>query len=105
MINFELINNGVGCNIDDIIGDIKFFASEGIDIPLKEQFDKNYSFGGGWNPMEGFTMKDTCLIYPNDPPLKPIAKASFRNQTIYVYNYAWVAIVEKDGSFEASRMD
>lgn len=105
MINFKLINDEVVSNIDDVVGDIKFFAREEDSSPLREQFNKNYSFGGGWRPFKGFTMKDTCLIYPDDPPLKPIAMATFRDQTIYVYNYAWVSIVEKDGSFEVSRMD
>jgi len=99
--NFELLNEKY--SIYNVVGDLKFFASEENPAPLNEQIDKAYC--GGWNPLREFTMKDNCLIYPDDPPLSPLAKATFRDQTIYVYLYGWVAIVEKDGSFEASRID
>jgi hypothetical protein len=109
--NFELLNEKY--SIYNVVGTLKFFASEENPAPLNEQIDKVYC--GGWNPLREFTMKDNCLIYPDmknncliypdDPPLSPLAKATFRDQTIYVYMHGWVAIVEKDGSFEASRID
>jgi hypothetical protein len=93
-------------SIEDIVGNIRYFASESYEEKLSEQFDKTYSFGGGWRPFQGFTMdNDGIITYPEDPPYKPLAVSKFREQTIYVYNYGWVAIVESDGSFEISRMD
>ena len=101
--NFELLDEKY--SLHHLVGYLKFFASEENPAPLNEQIDKAYSHGGGWHPLPEFTMKNNCLIYPDDPPLSPLAKAKFRDQTIYVYQYGWVAIVEADGSFEASRMD
>jgi hypothetical protein len=94
-------------SIEDIVGNIRYFASESHKDKLSEQFDKAYSFGGGWRPFPGFTMDkdDGTITYPEDPPFKPLAVSKFREQTVYVYNYGWVAIVEPDGSFEISRMD
>lgn len=108
MINFELLDQGrkYGLEIESVVGDIKYFADESDARPLKEQFHERYSFGGGWNPIKGFTMmRDNRIAYPGDTALKPLASALFRDQVIYVYPYAWVAIVEKDGTFEVSRMD
>lgn len=107
MINFKLLDQArkYGLEIESVVGDIKYFANESDERPLREQFHERYSFGGGWQPIKGFTMKDSYITYPGDPSLKPLASALFRDQTIYVYPYAWVAIVEKDGTFEVSRMD
>lgn len=108
MIKFNLTEYSKKHNIpiESIVGNIKYFANEDDPIPLREQFHKNYSFGGGWNPFEGFKMnKDKDLIYPDDLPLYPLATAKFRNQEVVMYQHAWVAIVEEDGSFEISRMD
>lgn len=92
--------------INEVVGYIKYFASQELDVPLRDQFNAAYSFGGGWNPFEGFEMlEDKSLKYPEDPPLRPLAVASFRNQKVYAYSYGWVAIVEEDGTFEVSRMD
>lgn len=92
--------------IENIVGDIKFFAHESDEDSLKDQFNKRYSFGGGWSPMEGFTMdKNKSITYPEDPPLYPLAIAKFRNQEVIIYNHSWVVILEQDGTFEASRMD
>ena len=95
--------------VNEVVGDIKYFASQELDAPLRDQFNAAYSmvsFGGGWNPIEGFEMlEDKSLKYPEDPPLKPLAVASFRNQKVYAYSYEFVAIVEEDGTFEVSRMD
>lgn len=103
MIQFELLDTRY--NLEESVGFIPNFASEGNPDSLKDQFNKSYSFGGGWNPLPGFTMDGDKIIYPGDSALPPIAKAKFRDQTVYVYPYSWVAIVEQDGSFEVSRMD
>lgn len=94
--------------IDECVGDIKHFASPQNETPLREQLNKWYQHGGGWCPMEGFELKNKEtheIQYPEDAPLLPLATAQFRNQTICVYPYAFVAIFEQDGSFEIARMD
>jgi hypothetical protein len=74
--------------------------------PAKEQFNDNYQHGGGWHHFAGFTMhKDFTLTYPKDPPLPPIASTQLRDELIILYQHDWVAIIQRDGSFEICRMD
>lgn len=74
--------------------------------PAKEQLDSNYQHGGGWSPMRGFTLQeDNSLTYPGDPPLPPRAQAKLREELIVFYDYAWVAVIQPDRSFEVCRMD
>src|SRR5262245_32607823 len=48
--------------------------------PARKQFDKNYQYGGGWRPFEGFKMlKDGSLKYPGDPAARPLAAAAFQH--------------------------
>lgn len=71
-----------------------------------QQFNKNYEHGGGWRPIDGYTLEENgVLTYPGDPPMQPLAIASMRNETIIVYRYGIVAVIQPDGSFEACRMD
>ena|ERR1700761_2586873 len=72
--------------------------------PAKEQFAEKYI--SGWSPFKGHTkMEDDSLQYPGDPPMKPMWKAKLRDETIIVYQHAWVAIIQPDGSYEVARMD
>ena len=75
--------------------------------PAAVQFDERYHFGGGWQPQSGLTKgrRRYSLDYPGDPPLEPIAAMILREETIMIYPHAYVAIWQKDGSFEACRMD
>jgi hypothetical protein len=75
--------------------------------PAWKQIDKNYGHGGGWrHGTMGFTKdKDNVLHYPDDPPLVPLAQTLLRDELILFYDHAIVAIVQKDGSFEAARID
>jgi len=72
--------------------------------PAKEQFDANYQYGG-WQPIEKFTAKGFVLNYPGDPPFEPIAMWPLREEMIVVYRYGFVAVFQKDGSFECARLD
>lgn len=94
-------------NVADIVGYIPTFLSESDPRSAKEQIDTAYAHGGGWEPFNGFTMdKETGTItYPGDPPMKPAAIAKLHDETIVVYPYAWVAIFQKDGSYEIARID
>jgi len=93
--------------LEHIVGNIVFFADEADERPLNEQFDANYAFGGGWRPFEGFVFDpvEKTITYPEDPAYEPMAIAKFRDQEIIMYLHAWVLILNKDGSFEVSRMD
>jgi len=91
----------------DHVGALPEFLSEHDPRPAKEQFHQNYAHGGGWFPMHGFE-KDArthVLRYPGDPPLVPLARMRFRDEVILVYEASIVVIIQKDGSYEAARMD
>lgn len=92
-----------GHDIDEL-GFLPAFLNEEDPRPAGEQFNTNYV--GGWNPFPGFTMtEDGALQYPEDPPLIPIGCTTLRDEVILFYPYAFVAIKQHDGSFEAARMD
>lgn len=102
MIQFKYLNGGNEYSV----GFIPQFLDERDLRPAKEQIDANYAHGGGWRPMNGFKLVGGHTIkYPGDPILKPRAEAKLRNETIVVYEYGITAIVQKDGSFEAARLD
>jgi hypothetical protein len=80
--------------------------------PVKEQIEENYKHGGGWRPLKGFVFDPVTktITYPGDEDgpdevYRPLGYTQVRDESIYVYDLAWVAIVQKDGSFEVSRMD
>lgn len=90
----------------DAVGFIPDFLDEGDPRPAREQFNERYQ--SGWRPQEGFTKEGRhsfTLRFPGDPPLYPIALIPFRAESIMIYRYGYVAIFQKDGSFEACRMD
>jgi hypothetical protein len=57
--------------------------------------------------MDGFrhNPQTHALKYPGDPELRPIARIRFRDELILIYDHAIVAIIQKDGTFSAARMD
>lgn len=93
----------------ELLGAIPSFLNVEDPRSAAEQFNENYAFGGGWRPMDGwktFYNADRLAIqYPDDPPYRPVAKLTLRDETIWVYPRAWVAIEQPDGSVEISRMD
>ena len=50
---------------------------------------------------EGYTL----LSRVGEPTLLPRAATALRNESIFFYPHAWVAIVQEDGAFEVCRMD
>ena len=91
----------------DHVGFIPSFLSTTDPRPAVEQFDTNYAHGGGWHAMSKFKLntEDMSLKYPGDPKLLPLAAIHFRDELILIYEAAMVCVIQKDGSFEVSRMD
>ncbi len=96
----------------DMLGFIPTFLSDEDPRSAREQFDYHYAFAGGWRPQKGFSMDEAgTLTYgdPNDedadPPLEVLCESVLREERIYFYHHAYVAIVQKNGSFEVCRMD
>jgi hypothetical protein len=95
------------CQLDHI-GFVPSFLDLDDSRPAREQFDGNYQHGGGWRPQAKFKRtgnEEFALMYPGDPPLTPLAAIPFRDELVVIYRYGYVAIFQKDGSFEACRMD
>jgi hypothetical protein len=88
------------------VGYIPTFLDRDDPRPAREQFQERYAYGG-WRPQDGFVaIKGSPMLqYPGDPPLHPIAVMKLRQEMIFVYLHGYVAIFQKDGSFEACRMD
>lgn len=91
----------------EMLGYLPGFLDAGNPAPAKEQLDRNYRHGGGWNPFKGHKMsKDKLeLRYPGDPPMRAIGVTTLRDETIIMYESGWVAIIQPDGSYEVARMD
>ena len=76
--------------------------------PAREQIDEKYSYGGGWCPLvpTHWTMLDgEQLKWPEDEPLTPMCELQMRDERIVLYTHSIVAIIQKNGSFEVSRLD
>jgi hypothetical protein len=90
----------------DHVGTIPDMLSEHNSESATVQLHAGYGHGGGWNPFIGFKLNpDDSIKYPGEPALKPIAEMKLRNERILVYEYAWVAVIQSDRSFEICRMD
>jgi hypothetical protein len=88
----------------DQAGLIPSFLNWNDPRPAREQFASAYI--GGWGKtMPEWTMEGWSICYPGDPKHDPLFRITLRDETIYIYDYAWVAIVQPDGSFEINRMD
>ena len=92
------------------MGAIPHFLHPDDPRPAREQFAANYSFGG-WSPMRGWKLTNVETVggaracYPGDPPMRELSRGSLNDETIIMFQSAWVAVVQPDGSFEISRMD
>lgn len=93
----------------ELLGFIPQFLTESDPRSVAEQFNESYAHGGGWQPFGAtqwkFNAETGSLTYPGDPSYSPVAKATLREETIWVYPHAWVCIAQADGSFEVARMD
>jgi hypothetical protein len=70
--------------------------------PAKEQIDSAYQHGGGWRPQPGWAFDPETMLmqYPGDPAFKPLAVAKLRDEMLVVYEHEYLAIIQKDHSFE-----
>jgi hypothetical protein len=113
MISFELLHPKA---TSDYLGLIPHFLYETNPEPAAIQINRSYEHGGGWRPMPKWqrTNPDSFIIsYPGDDLLySPIAKATLHaddptlpTEIICIYQSAWVAIFQENGSFEVARID
>lgn len=88
----------------DVIGYLTT-PSESNPKSAREQMHDGYPFGG-FQTFKGFRLgEDYQLTYPGDPPIFPVAQCKLREEQLFLYSGAWVAIIQPDRSFEVARMD
>lgn len=86
------------------LGFIPGWLDDADPRPAKEQIESHYV--AGWPEFKGFKhVGKHVLAYPGDPPMKPLAQAKLRKETIVFYESAWVGIFQEDGSFSIARID
>lgn len=87
-------------------GYIPTFLDRNDPRPVKDQFNERYVFGG-WQPFKGFKFDPLhfTLKYPGDPLMLPIDSMKFRDETVILFQSAWVVILQKDNTWEVARMD
>lgn len=90
------------------LGFLPELISEADPRPVAKQLENAYAHGGGWRPMDGFRIVDKetmTILYPGDPPMKPVAISSCHNEMLYFYPHDFLLIMQKDGTFEIARVD
>jgi hypothetical protein len=96
----------VGGHPDDW-GFIPNFLDERDPRDARAQFNEKYL--GGWFPFHGtglsFDPKTLVMTYPGDPPFRPLSLLLFRDELLILYPASFVVVRQKDGSWEAARMD
>ena len=92
--------------ISELWGSIPNFLDEKDPRPAREQFNERYR--AGWVPGPEwlkFNRKTLLLTYPGDPPMQPISLLPFRSEILLLYPSSWMLILQRDGKWEAARMD
>lgn len=91
----------------DHVGFIPSFLDTDDPRPAREQIHDNYRHGGGWNAFKGHTMDPNfqALRYPGDPARHALALMKIRDERVFIYENAWVAIVQPTGEYEVARID
>lgn len=94
-----------------VAGSLPQFFDETDKRGAVAQAHSNYAHGGGWQDFQGFTLKGAFkegaaqLNYPDDPPTREISRAKLRDELVIMFEHAWVAVVQLDGTFRVARMD
>ena len=87
------------------------FFGEADPRPAREQLNENYARGGGWHPMEGWQLEHVANLglaracYPGNPPYREVSRAKLRTELLILFQGAWLAIIQPDGSFEMGHCD
>ena len=100
----------------EILGLIPGFFMEDDPDDAVAQVNKRYQHGGGWRKMDGFTIENissardyltgkVTLSYEGDPPYRQLAIAMLHDEILILFDCAWLAVVQADGSYEVARLD
>lgn len=80
---------------------------------VAEQLERNYAHGGGYRDLTKLEpdkwvfnkRKKTLRHRAERSTFKPIASTQIKDEQVYFYQYALLAIVKPDGSFAVTRVD
>lgn len=87
-------------------GPIPLFLSDLNPKSAKEQLHDSYQHGGGFQSFKGFNLlDDNSIKYPGDPKHPPRVEITLRDEKIYIYDHAWVCVIQPDRTYEICRMD
>lgn len=100
----------------DHLGYLWMIFSDVDPRPCSVQVNERYTYGGGWSPMQKWTATpaddlyraspETVRIkYPGDPAFRVLFDFKINAERVFVFDGAWVMIVQPDGSHEIARMD
>jgi len=76
---------------------------------MVDQLNDGYRHGGGWRDFDGF--KVSCkegvysIKYPGDPAHHERARIVMGDETLVMFPYSWVMVIEADGKKRIARMD
>lgn len=103
MLIFEMTAEGRRRGIDpSFLGSLPSMMSALDPRPAVQQINDLYP----WFSHKGFKMLPAGILhYPGDPDMPPLFMAQLRDEVIYLYEYSWVAIVDRAGDFDVARMN
>jgi hypothetical protein len=88
----------------DQLGFLPGYISDDDPRSAREQLDAHQP--GGWMPMQDWQLTNRLgIVFPGDPPLRPLAFTRLRDEMIVFYQHAQVMILRADGTFEVARCD
>lgn len=87
----------------EMLGLVPFFIQDDDPDNAAQQIAKRYI--AGWDPMKGFKVLPTGIVYPGDEERILLAETTLRKETIRFYRGAWVGIFQPDGSHEIALVD
>lgn len=91
----------------NVVGHLPHIIQEIDPRPAIDQIREKYI--GGWWPFDGFDLKKNAdgsyqLEYPGDRPMKELSRATLREETIVLFEYDWVAVIN-GSAYQIARMD
>jgi hypothetical protein len=93
------------------LGFLPVFLNDSNPKDAVTQLNEAYAHGGGWHDFQGFTLikhgllPHYALSYPGDPPMRELARAKLRDETVVLFEASWVAVIQPDETFRVARMD
>lgn len=91
--------------IQSLLGMIPFWLDNSEEETAFNALKSQYLYGFMSESKDTEIEEDGTYLYPGDPPIYPIVKITRGKETVYIYHYGLVAIVQPNGDSYATRMD